>query len=470
MKNSGLKWKIFSYLLLFSSLLLLLLWLFQVVFLSEFYQSVKINELKSTAKTIEKNINQKDIRNILHTFSKNREISIEMLTNDGASLYSYKIGRDFALEQMSTLEKLELLFLAKKEGGEYLTTLSDKSMHPGFQERPAMSMLMAKLIPTENGEVLGLLIGSPISPVSATVGTLRKQFYYIAVFMLIFSVLLALIITKKVSSPIEKLNDGAKLLAQGNYDVHFEGKGYLEIDELSDTLNEMTVELSKVETLRQELIANISHDLRTPLTLIAGYAEIMRDIPGENNTENAQVIIDESKRLSSLVNDILELSALQAESKTIEPKPYPLNENIRSIVDRLNELLKNDGYHIRFENTEPITVSADPIKLSQVIYNLLINAVNYSGENKEIHVTSELDKAEVIIRIRDFGEGIEPEMLPYIWERYYKADKNHKRPVAGTGLGLSIVKNLVEKHGGRCGVESTVGEGSTFWFSLPTSL
>lgn len=467
MKYPGLQWKIFRYLLLFSAVLLLLLWLFQVVFLNEFYQKIKINELKTTASAIEKNINQKDLRNILRSFSKHRDISIELLTNNGSSLYSYKIGRDFALEQMSAIEKLELLLKAQKQGGEYITSFSERPAYVDFQERVAVSMLMAKIIPTENGESLGLLIGAPISPIDATVGTLRRQFYYIAAFMLCFSILLALMITKKVSAPIEQLSSKAKLLAHGDYNVHFDASGYLEIKELSDTLNEMTLELSKVENLRRELIANISHDLRTPLTLITGYAEIMRDIPGENNAENVEVIIEESKRLSSLVSDILDLSVLQAESDTLHLNPYPLSENIRTIVHRLNEFLRNDGYHIRYESGPEVFVLADADKLSQIIYNLLINAVNYTGENKQIDITCVRSEHEVRIAVRDYGEGIDPDMLPHIWDRYYKADKNHKRPVAGTGLGLSIVKTLVEKHHGVCGVDSTIGEGSTFWFTLP---
>lgn len=132
-----------------------------------------------------------------------------------------------------------------------------------------------------------------------------SNFIIFAAFMILFSVMLALVIAKWIFRPIEAINNSAKMLATGDYSTQFKGTGYKEIAELSETLNYTAKELSKVELLRQELIANISHDLRTPLTLISGYAEAMRDLPDENNSENAQIIVDETKRLTTLVNDVM---------------------------------------------------------------------------------------------------------------------------------------------------------------------
>lgn len=471
MKNISIQWKIFSFLLLFSAALLMLLWLFQVVFLDDFYRFVKVRELKSAAASIEKNIDKKEIASLLKSISKHQDISIELFSKDGSSLYSYKIGRDFALENMSVFEKLSLLSEADKSGGTHLSSLSEP-FPPGFEdekegERRRLSMILAKMIRTGEDDSLGLLIGSTITPIDSTVGTLRMQLHYLTFFMLLFSVFLAFLLAKRVSAPIEALNAGAKLLSRGDYSVRFCGKGYREIEELSDTLNTAACELSKVETLRRELIANVSHDLRTPLTLIAGYAEIMRDIPGENTSENAQVIIDETGRLSSLVDDVLTLSKLQSDMQILEKQRVNLTETIFAIVSRLNEFLRSEGYHIEFDAGEDIMIPADESKLSQIVYNLLINAVNYTGEDRRVLIRQILLRDRVRVEVEDSGEGIEEERLPLIWDRYYKIDKNHRRPVAGTGLGLSIVKSLVEKHGGNCGAQSTVGKGSLFWFTLP---
>ena len=212
-------------------------------------------------------------------------------------------------------------------------------------------------------------------------------------------------------------------------------------------MNYAARELSKTDKLRRELIANVSHDLRTPLTMIIGYSEVMRDIPGENTPENIQVVIDEATRLSSLVTDILDISRLQSGGSNADKSEYNLTESIRNIIARFDKLKENDGYKIIFENDGDVMIFADENRMSQVIYNLIINAIR--------------------IEIRDSGEGIPKEDLPYIWDRYYKVDKTHKRAQTGTGLGLSIVKTVLEAHGAAYGVDSTLGIGSSFWFELP---
>ena len=193
----------------------------------------------------------------------------------------------------------------------------------------------------------------------------------------------------------------------------------------------------------------------------------MRDIPGENTPENAQIILDETTRLTNLVNDMLNLSRLQSGTQTLTLTEFSLTQEIREILARYNSLTKRDGYHIVFDYKEDVTVEADQVRMSQVIYNLVNNAVNYAGQDKEILVSQRLKPGFVRVEVIDHGEGIEPEKLELIWDRYYKVDKTHRRAVVGTGLGLSIVKSVLEMHNAKYGVESAVGEGSTFWFELP---
>jgi signal transduction histidine kinase len=228
-----------------------------------------------------------------------------------------------------------------------------------------------------------------------------------------------------------------------------------------------------VELLRQELIANISHDLRTPLTLISGYAEAMRDLPDENNSENAQIIVDETKRLTTLVNDVMDISKLQTGNISIHRQPYNLTASLGDSINRMNKLMEMDGYQIDFITDREIILAADETRISQAFYNLLTNAINYTGEDKKITVTQTIfpnpadDLADwVKIAVADSGEGIAEEDLPYIWDRYYKVDKTHKRAVTGTGLGLSIVKSILDMHHGEYGVNSQINEGSVFWFTL----
>ena len=255
-------------------------------------------------------------------------------------------------------------------------------------------------------------------------------------------------------------------MAKGNFDVKFEGNDYREIYELSETLNNTAKELGRADEMKHDLIANVSHDLRTPLTMITAYSEIMRDIPGENTPENVQVVIDEANRLTTLVNDLLNLSKIQAGVASLETKDYDLTESINGVVERNAKLLEPYGYKVAFEYDRHVYVNADEFKIYQVIYNLLGNAVNYTGEDKRVTISQKVIDDKVRIEVIDTGEGIEPDKLSYVWDRYYKVDKTHKRAVIGTGLGLSIVKNILELHNAKYGVNSQVGKGSTFWFEM----
>jgi len=495
LNHISIKWKIFLFLLGFCGVLLILLWLFQVIFLDSFYKNIKVNEIKTSAKTIEKNINNDNIETIISNITLSNDINIEVLSSTGEILYSSHVLHD----NSSTFDENSVSSEVDNNSGELFQyykhnvttddTVSTADNVPNtIDSTPALdpltpvpnkshgeqeTIVYSKIIKDGSNNDLTLVLTSIISPVNATVNTLRVQLYYITAVMILFSVILALIIAKWISKPIEAINNSAKMLATGDYSTRFEGGGYKEITELSTTLNYTAKELSKVENLRQELIANISHDLRTPLTLISGYAEAMRDLPDENNSENAQIIVDETQRLTTLVNDVMDISKLQSGNNTIRPQRYNFTSSIQETVNRMNKLMEKDGYHISFEPDHELTVNADETRISQVFYNLLINAINYTGSNKKVIVTQSNYKNPedalnewVRIEVADTGEGISSEDLPYIWERYYKVDKTHKRAVTGTGLGLSIVKSIIDMHGGDYGATSKINEGSVFWFSF----
>ena len=194
---------------------------------------------------------------------------------------------------------------------------------------------------------------------------------------------------------------------------------------------------------------------------------MIRDIPGENTPENMQVIIDEATRLSELVSDLLDISKLQAGTRALEPERFDLTQTVLETMDRYEKLTARDGYCIRFFSDRHVQICADRSMILQVIYNLINNAINHSGEDKLVLVRQTVTDHAVRITVEDHGEGIEADQLPYIWDRYYKVDRVHRIATVGTGLGLSIVKNILEMHGSAFGVESKVDQGSTFWFELP---
>lgn len=471
-KNISIKWKIFLYLIGFLGILLFLLWMFQIAFLDEFYKEIKIDNIKKISQEIEQYVENdssfEDIDNIV----EKQDIDVDIFNTDASIAYSSN-----SLDRMFIRINLDEIYeKAKNNGGEFLEISVDDKKEFGQNKRAFIEerqfLTLINISKNKNGEDVIIMIKSIISPVNATTETLRVQLLYITAFMLILSVILALLISRKVSKPIEELNKSTKFLAKGDYFTKFEGTGYREIEELSDSLNKAAVELSKVEELRRELIANISHDLRTPLTLIGGYAEVMRDIPEENNSENAQIIMDETKRLTSLVNDVLDIGKYESGKIAVNKEKYNFTKSVKSTIDRLNELLKKDEYSIIFNYNEEVNIVADENKITQALYNLLINAINYTGKDKKVIVNQEIvtkdNKKRVIIHVIDTGEGIEKEKIPYIWERYYKDDKNHKRAIAGTGLGLSIVKGIISMHEGEYGVISEKEKGSDFYFEIDT--
>jgi signal transduction histidine kinase len=201
--------------------------------------------------------------------------------------------------------------------------------------------------------------------------------------------------------------------------------------------------------------------------MIKGYSEVMRDIPGENTPENVQVIIDETTRLSALVDDILDLSRIRAGARPVEYERIDLTEALNETLLRYDALVRHKGYRIELKSDRDVWVYGDRGMLLQVLYNLINNAINYTGDDHLVTVTQSVTEDTVRISVTDTGEGIDGDQIPLIWDRYYKVDKTHKRAMIGTGLGLSIVKGILELHEASYGVESVKGQGSTFWFALP---
>lgn len=473
-------------------ILLVLLWLFQTVYLDVFYKSIKKNELKSAKKNLISVINDSDLEEAIETISKNYDICILITDTEGKTLYSAESTAGCSIHKIRQKGITQLYKRAIEQGGtlelqteeveryQFFMEENDwekeKDLPDKFNKLPNMpnsaqdeSVVSVQVVTTSDGQEYVIFVNSIISPVGATVHTLRIQLIYISVILILLSLIIAFVISRRVSRSIILINTSAKELAKGNFRVEFNGKDYKEISELSDTLNRTAKELSKTDVLQKELLANVSHDLRTPLTMITAYSEVMRDLPGENTPENVQVIIDETKRLTILVNDLLDMSKIQAGVTALETKEYDLTDSIKATIERHAKLLEPYGYNIEFQYTDHVIVEADEFKIYQVIYNLISNAVNYTGDDKSVVIRQIVNYKSVRIEVIDFGAGIPKNELQNVWERYYKVDKSHKRAVMGSGLGLSIVQNILKLHDAKYGVKSEEGKGSTFWFELKTS-
>jgi len=294
---------------------------------------------------------------------------------------------------------------------------------------------------------------------------------YISFIVLLVSFLLAFALSVRLSSPIENLTRSAKELSQGNYDVKFNGAGFTETKELARALNKASYEMEKTDFYQREIIANVSHDLKTPLTMIRSYAEKIIDITGDNPAKrNADlaVIISETERLNKLVSDMLSVSNLQSNNVEMHMETFDLVEAARSVYESFSVLASSEGFDMHFHPCKQAYVVGDRSRLIQVMNNFVSNAVKYSGDSKYIDIKLTKSSKKVTFHCIDHGVGIPSDEIGHVWDKYYRTSANHERGIEGTGLGLAIVKGLLNLHSAKYGVESEEGKGSDFWFEMET--
>ncbi len=287
-------------------------------------------------------------------------------------------------------------------------------------------------------------------------------------------ILLALVISALLSnwftSPITALSKATKEIAKGNYNVKIvtpEGAKD-EFDQLAQDFNTMTKEIQAAQDMQKELIAGISHDLRTPLTIIKGYAESIRDITGDNprvRRQQLNTIIEETDRLSKMVNSVMEYAKLSQGALHLNPVQYNMADMCIDIADIYSNKARNEGKSVTFTGPDPVYVMADASLIERVMHNFVSNAIIHTPENTRVEIKLELiEGGKVKVSVIDSGEGISEEDKKHLFEKYYRSRKSGGRQ--GTGLGLAIVKTVMEAHNYRYGVDSELDEGSTFWFIM----
>ena len=480
-KHYGIRGKMVLCLVVFIVCIWVCIWLLQIRLLGYFYEQEKFSELEDACESLIEHMESDTLRSQAINLADRNNICIRVFSvADGKSVEIADAGSNMncMIHHLTGELIADLYERAKSNGGVYDKRMDFKNVTtpeeeedfrlPGFHSPgDSTHAIYVQLYQGGETEYL-LLLDSELTPLNTTVKTLQVQFMWSTVLLLAAAVLLAFFLSRLVAAPLRSITQKARRLATGDYTADFEGSGYREVEELADTLNFAAKEIGTADTLQKELIANISHDLRTPLTMIKGYGEMMRDLPGENNAENVQVIIDETTRLSALVSDLLDISKLQSGAKKPEPEIFDLVLLMQETLRRYEMLVKHDGYRIDvILPQDEACVLADRTMILQVVYNLINNAINYTGESRRVRVTVALQSERVRVAVADDGEGIAPDQIESIWDRYYRVDKVHKRAVMGTGLGLSIVKQVLEAHHAQYGVESAVGVGSVFWFELP---
>lgn len=372
----------------------------------------------------------------------------ENVTTDAAADY-----HDFASLQQ----------LVDNSSGEYSTDLTN--------QETSQEMLVFGVRAEENLATYYLFMNTPLEPVDSLISLFSKQYISLTVIIIIVAAAVSIWLSGKIVRPITDMQKETVKLSKADYDVNFDGGSFTETKDLAAALNHAAGELGKIEDLRRRLMANLSHDIRTPLTNIRAYAEMIRDISGDNKEKREKhldVIIRETDYMNRLINDMSELSQMQTGNYVLHLSNVDLREKTEEVIEINSTMIQAHALDVIVEMPEHLIVYADETKMTEVIQNFVTNAIRHSEDGSRIWIRGWIkdDEETVHMEVQDEGEGIPEEDLERIWDRYQKASRSFTRASGSTGLGLSIVKAILDTHHAEYGVESKVGEGSTFWFEL----
>ncbi len=455
-KKTSIQAKTLFFLLTYNIVIILLLWVCQIKILDIYYEKEQVDNMNN----IVKSLNSTDSSNLTSTL---QDIAYEndvciVLSDDISVVGAYNINMNGCILKNNNSKVRELMY-------NFVNSDETFKSYKFINEDKHISALLYG-IKLDNKTAF---IYSNLEDISDFTILIKQQLMYVCIIGIFIAIIISIFLSSKITEPITKITKKAKKLGSGDTEVTFEESGIKEIDELSEALTQAQMEMVKTDELRRDLMANVSHDLKTPLTMIKAYAEMIRDISYKDHdkmNEHLGIIVDETDRLTVLVNDILDLSRMQSNADTLSIETFDLADDIKTIVNRYQIIKETEKYIINVEMPESIKIKADKKKINQVIYNLINNAINYTGEDKTVTVRVTKHKKYYLVEIIDTGKGIKESEIPYIWNKYYKNDKNHQRNVVSTGLGLSIVKEILELHGYEYGVKSVLKKGSTFYFKI----
>ncbi|OES43429.1 HAMP domain-containing sensor histidine kinase [Domibacillus iocasae] len=365
-----------------------------------------------------------------------------------------------------------------KEGNKVLPEL----FHPIVQNRPVgieyketgqPLFLAGKPIVVEGQVNGGLVVVSNTEGVQKSIMEVRKWLFISAFGALFTAIGFTYFISRRLSSPLLQMEKAARGMARGELSAALPVTTRDEVGTLAIAINDLGQELKQYRTNRSEFFANISHELRTPISYIAGYSEVLRKGMIESEKEKQQyaaIIEDESKRLTALINDLFELAKMEEGKFELYPEWVQADDVLKSAIAKARLKAAGKKIGIIFDtSSESLMLYIDPVRLEQVILNIIENAIRYSEPERNIHLYTRIEKEQVFIHVKDEGAGIPKEDLPFIFERFYRVEKSRSRALGGTGLGLAIVKNLVEQLNGGIQVESETGKGTTFILSFPVA-
>ena len=456
MKRNSLTFRTLLAFFAFSIVILSLLWFFQIYFFNMFYERYQIDTIKEAASLIA-NTNEEELNEKLESIAYEDDICIQYHVSFGKAI-NYNTKKNNCLLDNPTINVL----------GKHRKDLVENDKHFIKLQGPHGERSIVYAVNLEDGKLV--LLNTTLEDLSAATKLLKNQMIYISIVIIVLAIVLAIFVSMQFNKPILSITNKAKEMGKGNYDVKFDKSRIAELDDLSNVLTVAASEMKETDELRRDLLANVSHDLKTPLTMIKAYAEKVRDLTykdKEKRNKDLNVIIEESDRLNGLVNDLVEMSKIEANKATFEPTKYDIKEQVEEVMKRYSITQEKDGYKFNVNMPDkPLIIEADRKQMNQVFYNLINNAIEHTDDSKTVDINVKESKSIITVEVINYGKHLKEYEIPLVWNRYYTKEKNHKRNTIGTGIGLSIVKTIFENHKFEYGIISDEKHPTTFYFKV----
>jgi signal transduction histidine kinase len=398
---------------------------------------------------------------MIETMAQFSDISLFMVDEKGRILASSGVPGLVKGQKVVSEDKLDALLEGEMNVAEYKDpTTGDRFLTSGK--------------PIYQGETFtgGVYVLSSVENVDLSLYRLRQMFILSGTGAFLLALGFTLVLSRKLSDPMVHMEHATRKIAKGDLDTRVKITTRDETGSLAQAINDLAVDLKRYRDTRREFFANISHELRTPMTYLEGYANILKEGLYQTEEERIQyldIIQKESMRVTRLIEDLFELSKIEEGKLTLHKEEIDLQEVLENVIQKVN--LKANEKEIELDlsiDDGMESVYGDGLRMEQIFSNLLDNAIRYT-ERGTVKVSMEVVESKYVkVTIEDTGQGIPKDELPYIFERFYRVEKSRSRDYGGTGLGLSIVKNLIELQDGSIQVESEVGSGTRFEICFPT--
>ena len=468
--------------MLFAAVIFSILWLLQTVFLQSFYNKMLIGNTKKAAQMIAENSSNEDIMNIIDSTSFDNSILICVTNEAGDVLYysdeyngAHKRSR--IINEPNNEERSDIGIIKEKrfDGGrilpvdfdEFMTKLKSSDGQWVEYSTNTVYIYGTYIDYYSEDEKAILYVSTTLDPVGSAVTIIRMQLAWVIGLSLVIGFIISWFLAKSFGKPVIQLSEKANKLGEPDYPRSF-SKGFCaELDDLCMKLDKTSDKLAEAQLFQTELLANVSHDLRTPLTMIKGYSEMIADTSWDNEKqcrEDIAVIVRETDRLTSLVNEILEYSELKVGNTSECFERFDLSALVKKVCAVFEDLYKGKDETVETQIEDHVFIHGSSGRLHRAVYNLIDNAFRYTDSSRKVTVMLSTNNNSAVIEVIDYGSGIPESELEHIWDRYYTFRQRQGRGVSG--LGLAIVKQTVDMHGGTCSVESVPGKGSKFRIEL----